>query len=153
MHARLAQAERDRECLALAENVGSVATWSIHRRTRKVVWSDRVFEIHARDKTVGPPNLDEAIAYFHPDDRARVESIVLRALGTGSPFHIDARLIDEQGVEKSVMSRGICHTGYDGYVEELFGVFFETRPSRSYAVFGNEDLNTLALEEDYHADT
>lgn len=152
LQARLTAAERDRACLTLAENVGSVATWIVDKRTGTLFWSDRVYAIHGRDKAKGTPELEAAIDYYHPDDRERVRKTVEEAISSGSPFHLDARLIDEQGVEKSVISRGICTVGQDGEVVELFGVFFETTPTRSFAVLGNEDLNTLSLEEDYHAD-
>tara|TARA_B100000678_G_scaffold4582_1_gene3976 strand:- start:316 stop:861 length:546 start_codon:yes stop_codon:yes gene_type:complete len=152
VHVRLAQAERDRACLALAENVGSVATWMVDLRTQKVFWSDRVFAVHGRDKTAGTPPLAAAIDYYHPEDRERVRKTFDNAVMSGSPFHIDARIIDEQGVEKQIMSRGICTFGPDGKATELFGVLFEAPESKSFAAFGNEDLNTLALEEDYRAD-
>jgi len=150
LHSRLARAERDRRFLSLAENVGSVATWIVDNRTGKVTWSDRVFDIHGRDKAAGPPDIADAIDYYHPDDRERVQDTINKALETGSPFLLDARIIDEQGVEKSVVSRGICNVGHDGSVEEVFGVFFEISASRSFAVSGTEDLNTLALQHDCH---
>tara|TARA_R100001224_G_scaffold102909_2_gene75333 strand:- start:137 stop:628 length:492 start_codon:yes stop_codon:yes gene_type:complete len=152
MHTRLAQAERDRACLALAENVGSVATWMVDLRTRTVFWSDRVFAVHGRDKAAGTPPLDAALDYYHPDDRERVRKTFDKAAVSGGPFYVDARIIDEQGVERHIMCRGICNLGADGKPTELFGVLFEAPEARSFGTFGNEDLNTLALEEDYPAD-
>ena len=152
MHAALARGERDRACLALAENVGSVATWMVDLRTRKVFWSDRVFAVHGRDKAAGTPPLDAAIDYYHPEDRERVKKTFDKAAAAGSPFYLDARIIDEQGVQKHIMSRGICNLGPDGRAVELFGVLFEAPESRSFETLRNEDLNTLALEEDYRAD-
>ena len=152
MYAKLLQAERDRACLALAENVGSVATWAVDLRTRELFWSDRVFAVHGRSKDAGLPPLDTTIDYFHPEDRERARKTYARAVVSGGPFYLDARIIDEQGVEKHIMCRGICNLGPDGNAVELFGVLFEPPESRTFATFGNEDLNTLALEEDYHAD-
>ncbi|MEL7690947.1 PAS domain-containing protein [Citromicrobium bathyomarinum] len=96
--------------------------------------------------------LDDAIDYYHPDDRARVRETFDSAVASGSPFHLDARIIDEQGVERPIMSRGICNFGPDGKPVELFGVLFDAPDTRPFTTFGNEDLNTLSLEEDYHAD-
>ena len=152
LQTRLARAERDRACLALAENVASVATWMVDLRTQKVYWSDRVFAVHGRPKAAGTPPLDAAIDYYHPEDRARVRKTFDDAVLSGSPFHLDARIIDEQGVEKPIMSRGICNFGPDGKAVELFGVLFESPDARPFSTFGNEDLNTLSLEEDYHAE-
>ena len=152
LQVRLAQAERDRACLALAENVASVATWMVDLRTQKVFWSDRVFAVHGRPKAAGTPPLDDAINYYHPDDRARVRETFDSAVASGSPFHLDARIIDEQGVERPVMSRGICNLGPDGNAVELFGVLFDAPDARPFTAFAHEDLNTLSLEEDYHAD-
>lgn len=152
LQVRLAQAERDRACLALAENVASVATWMVDLRTQKVFWSDRVFAVHGRDKAAGTPPLDAALDYYHPDDRERVRKTFDKAAVSGGPFYVDARIIDEQGVERHIMCRGICNLGADGKPTELFGVLFEAPEARSFGTFGNEDLNTLALEEDYPAD-
>ncbi len=139
MEARLNEAERDRACLALAENVGSVATWSVDNRTNKLYWSDRLFAIHGRDKDKGTPDLDSAIDYYHPEDRIKVRRTVSRALAEGRPFHFQARIIDENGIEKSIMSRGICHVGHDGEVDQVFGVAFETAHTISIADFGNDN--------------
>jgi len=50
------------------------------------------------------------------------------------------------------MSRGICNLGPDGNAVELFGVLFDAPDARPFTTFAHEDLNTLSLEEDYHAD-
>ena len=143
--------ERHRVWLALAEDVGAVATWSLSVATGKLTWSDRVFAIHARNMAAGAPTLEEAIDYYHPEDREMVRYSLGRAVELGGPFEIKARLIDENGRENAVVARGICKVGSNGAVDEIFGVFITTAPSISIGAYGNDNPEQDVLENGYRA--
>ncbi|GAB5349795.1 PAS domain-containing protein [Alteriqipengyuania sp. 357] len=143
--------ERDQAWLALAEDVGAIATWSLSVARQEITWSDRVFAIHARDKAEGTPTLGEAIGYYHPEDRDMVRENLDRSLEVGCPFEIRARLVDENALEKTVIARGVCKVGPTGEVAELFGVLMTTAPSISINDVGNDNPEQDFIESGYRA--
>lgn len=110
--------------IEIIEEVAEVGTWEIDVVSGKLRWSDRVFEIHGRPITKGTPVLEDAIHYFHPADRQRVEMLVEQAMLNGEDYEFRARLIDERGETRQVLSRAMirfekgCATG-------VFGAFIE----------------------------
>ena len=60
------------------------------------IWSESMYEIHRLEQ--GPrPTLELLLRYKHPDDRARVEGILRKAMADGQPFTYRHRLIDAEG--------------------------------------------------------
>ena len=110
--------------LEIVECIAEVGTWEIHPDTGIVDWSPHVFAIHSRDPGRGLPMLHEAIGYYHPDDRAMVVEAVRRALDEGEDFEFHARIIDESGRLRHVLSRGAARFRADK-VTGVFGSFVE----------------------------
>lgn len=117
--------ERCRLTLELSEDVGRFGSWHLNVATNVVKWSDYIFDMHERRHSLGNPPLENAIHYYHPDDRSMVQSAVQRALGEGEDFEFRARIITEQGNELPVLSRGTCQIGKDGSVLGIFGCFVD----------------------------
>lgn len=120
---REARLELDRCQLTLeiSEDVGRFGSWHLDVRTNTVKWSDYVFDMHERRHSLGHPPLENAIHYYHPEDRPMVESAVVRALNEGVDFEFRARILTEKGNELPVLSRGTCQIGGDGKVLGIFG--------------------------------
>lgn len=117
--------ERLQNSLDLAETVGRVGTWTLDRKTETVEWSDQVFWIHERPFHRGMPTLEEALGYYHPDDRQLVADHVERALANGEDFEFRARLITDQGRTRQVLSRSMCQFDRNGEVIGAFGSFID----------------------------
>lgn len=115
---RIAEANR---MLGLAERVAQVGHWHLSLLGQKVFWSPEVLRIHGvtLDRT---PTLDEALGFYHPDDRARVTAIVASAMRTGKPFKFEARIIRGDGETRHIVSRGQPELGQDGEPTSIFGV-------------------------------
>jgi PAS domain-containing protein len=112
--------------IQMAEKIGGVGSWLLDVKTQKLTWSSRVFAIHQRPEEMGVPGLDEAINYYHPEDRDRVQRVVTISMDTGQDYEFRARLITDLGTEKSVISQASCITDDRGQVTAVFGVFVET---------------------------
>ena len=82
-----------------------------------------MFEIHGLAPGKGAPSLEEAIGYYHKDDRAEVEAAVSKALEDGTPFQFQLRLIRKDGEEIKVEASGAPITDEDGNVQSVVGVF------------------------------
>ncbi|WP_339691711.1 PAS domain-containing protein [uncultured Parasphingorhabdus sp.] len=117
--------ERCQLTLEISEDVGRFGSWHMNAATNVVRWSDYIFDMHERRQSLGNPMLENAISYYHPNDRHMVESAVQLALEEGEDFEFRARIITEQGNELPVLARGTCQIGGDGKVLGIFGCFVD----------------------------
>lgn len=114
--AQRANIARIRVSVELSEDVGRFGTWHLNVKTREVEWSDYVFDMHRRPKLMGAPTLEQAIGYYHDDDRGAVDQAVRRAMEQGEDFEFRARIVTESGQELAVLARGTCQFDRDGTV-------------------------------------
>ncbi|MDV6330939.1 PAS domain-containing protein [Asticcacaulis sp. 201] len=116
--------ERSEGYLALVEKLARVGHWHVDLKTRETYWSPEVYAIHGCDPAAGKPQLDEAINFYHPDDRDSVVLEITEALQTGEPFGFRKRLIRrDRGDIRIVDSVGVGQFDASGTPVALFGVF------------------------------
>jgi len=111
--------------LEISEDVGRFGSWHLDAKTNQVKWSDYIFDMHERRHSLGYPMLENAIHYYHPDDRPMVQEAVSRALEEGQDFEFRARILTENDNELPVLARGTCQIGGDGDVIGIFGCFVD----------------------------
>lgn len=109
----------------LAAMVGKVGTWTLDSKTERITWSDEVYKIHSRPKHIGPPTLEQALGFYHHEDRQIVADMVEKALQNGSGFEFRARVITEHDTIRTVLGRGICQFDRRGNVKGVFGAFID----------------------------
>lgn len=117
---------RTQDSLSAAEKLAGIGSWSIDVSNQALHWSPRVFEIHKRNPELGPPDLQNAIDCYHPDDRQRVTEAVGMAMRHAEEFEFTARLVFADGTETHVVTRGMCQTDVSGDVIAVYGIFIET---------------------------
>lgn len=121
------QAEREQgelvETLKLAEDLAGIGSWRLDVASGRVRWSDEVYRIHGVDPETFDPSLDDAISFYHPDDRQAVLEWCSKAIETGEPGEFRLRLVRADGEERIVVSRCRPEKGIDGRTRVLFGVF------------------------------
>ena len=109
--------------LQMAERVAGLGHWRLEVATGKVHWSSEVYRIHGVDPAVFDPSYDDAIAFYHPDDRQTVRDWVAAALETGVCSDFRLRLIRADGEQRTVVSQCIAERDIEGRIIALFGVF------------------------------
>ncbi len=107
----------------MAESMSQVGHWSIDVASGTLFWSPEVYRIHGLDPEVHRPRLEEAINYYAPEDRARVNQAVELAMAANQAWQFDADLITASGGRVRVRAAGECHLNSDGEVKTIFGVF------------------------------
>ncbi|MGV9008685.1 PAS domain-containing protein [Brevundimonas sp.] len=121
------RAEREQgelvETLKLAEDLAGIGSWRLDVESGRVRWSDEVYRIHGVNPQTFDPSLDDAIGFYHPDDRQAVLEWCSKAIETGEPGEFRLRLIRADGEERIVVSRCRPEQGGDGRTQVLFGVF------------------------------
>lgn len=82
------------ERLLQAQALGNIGNWEFDIETQKINWSDEVYILYQRDKTLGPPSIDEEASYYAPEETARLRELASRTIegGEESQCDITARL-------------------------------------------------------------
>ncbi|WP_436344009.1 PAS domain-containing sensor histidine kinase [Natronorubrum sp. FCH18a] len=88
--------ERTHELLEKAERIADVGGWEINTETRRVFWTEHLFEILGIPDDEEPP-LDEALNVYHEEDRPIIENAVEEALDSGESFDVEVRFITPDG--------------------------------------------------------
>ncbi len=96
--------EQIRDFFTRAERLGNLGAWEINR-DGNLVWTDGVARIHEVDEAF-EPTIEEALDFYHSEDRDRVEQAVIDARESGEPYRLEARLITAKGNERWVWVSG-----------------------------------------------
>jgi len=121
-HSRI-ELQRSNALLTLAETTSGVGRWRYLIATGEVEWSDEVYRIHGVTRETFDPNLDDAVAFYHPDDRDRVTSGLAHSAATGEDSAFQLRIITQSGQQRDVLARGACELDPDGKPFAIAGVF------------------------------
>ncbi len=117
------EADARNALMAAAQKLTRVGYWRYDADEGTLDWSDQIFEIHGLDPRTGPPTLDAAVEYYHPDDRARVRATLDAALREKRDYDLVARVVRGDGAIR--LSRAIAQVQTDaaGRLVGLFGAF------------------------------
>ncbi|NBU28662.1 MAG: PAS domain S-box protein, partial [Caulobacteraceae bacterium] len=121
-HSRI-ELQRSNALLTLAETMSGVGRWRYLIATGEVEWSDEVYRIHGVTRETFDPNLHDAVAFYHPDDRERVTSGLAHSAATGEDSAFQLRIITQSGQQRDVLARGACELDPDGKPFAIAGVF------------------------------
>jgi PAS domain S-box-containing protein len=116
--------QEQRRKLALAESMAGVGHWSVDLKTETIFWSDEVYRIHGVSRETYQPTLNSAIAFYVPEDRAKVTEVVIKAAAHGGTYGFRLRLVrvSDQAV-RVVSCTAEAALGPDDTAEQIFGVF------------------------------
>ncbi len=91
--------QRSKALLDAAGRMAKVGGWELDAKTLEVTWTDETYHIHELPLDYRPP-LEEAINFFHPQDRSRLEKAIERALKHGEPYDMEIRFITAKGKKR-----------------------------------------------------
>jgi len=95
--------------------------WEVDAKTLEVIWTEEIYRIHEVPLDQKPP-LQEAINFYHPDDRPKLETAIQKALEHGEPYDLEIRFITAKG--KHLWTHTICKPIIvDGNTVKLTGTF------------------------------
>ena len=114
--------ERDR-LLAMAEIMSGVGHWSYDITTGAVRWSDEVYAIHGLDRATFDPMVDDAVSFYHPEDRPVLQAQLARSIETGEGYDFQLRINRADGALRHVTAKATCERDSAGKVISMFGVF------------------------------
>lgn len=107
--------------LKVTGNIAKVGGWELDVQTKKVSWTEETYRIHEVPLDY-EPSLEEAINFFHPEDRGKLTKAIECALERGEPYDFQLRFITGKG--KELWTRAVCEPEIvDGKVVKLKGIF------------------------------
>lgn len=88
---------RSEERLRLPTQSGKFGVWDFDVASSEVFWTDSLYAIHGVDPDTFPCTLESFSSLVHPDDRARVQESVRRALEQDMPYELEFRAVRPDG--------------------------------------------------------
>jgi PAS domain S-box-containing protein len=98
--------ERALEDLEEAQRIARVGSWSWDPDGQEASWSAQMYEIFGRDAADGPATGAAFFESVHPQDRDRARAGHARTFGGGEAFELDYRIVDGNGVRRTVHALG-----------------------------------------------
>ena len=115
------QLRKNKMLLDAAGSIARLGGWELDAETLDVTWTEETYRIHEVPLDHKPP-LQEAIDFYHPSDRKKLQEAIQRALESGEPFDLELRFITAKG--RHLWTRSICEPQVDnGRTVKLVGVF------------------------------
>ncbi len=103
---RVIQALRQsEERLGETARIAKLGGWEIDLQGNTLAWTEETFRIHELD-TQRPPDVAEAVLFYHPDDQYKVAAAVKRSIESGETFDFEARLITAKKNQRWVRAIG-----------------------------------------------
>lgn len=121
--------EREREArdrlLEQIEGMAGIGHWTLDSRTTTTAWSPSVYAIHGMDPSGPSPTYEQAVAAYEPEHRLELDALVKRALATGEPFALQARIRRPDGSVRYVKTHGEARRDDSNVIVGLAGVFMD----------------------------
>ncbi|WP_226482067.1 PAS domain S-box protein [Natrinema amylolyticum] len=120
---REARLERTTHMLEQSQRLANVGAWEldVSEEPYKPRWTAEVHRIHglSPDEEI---DLDQALEFYHPEDRSLIEEAVERAIEDGEPYDLEVRLLTDEGELQWVRTIGES-VEENGEVVKLRGSF------------------------------
>ncbi len=104
----------EHELLRKAEALSGKGGFAIDTATCTLCWTPQTFRLHGLTPTEPQPNLDQALGFIHPDDRARWHAGFERALNEGRDFDLEGLMLPAAGEPSRVRAVGRCEPAGPG---------------------------------------
>ena len=96
---------RNEDLLASTERLANTGGWELDIETGDTRWTDGTYDIYglAPDAEL---TKQEAIEFYHPEDRGEIKRLIERCLDTGESYEATLRLIDADDQLRWVLTNG-----------------------------------------------
>lgn len=119
------RALRSETYLAEAQKLSHTGSWEWFIDSRKIVWSDEMFDIFGINPAETEPSQVLVLHRVHPKDRQRVKSEIERAVRQYSSFQIECRIVLPGGALKHLEALGDPVKNTSGRSREYVGAVMD----------------------------
>lgn len=89
-----------------SQRINKIGAWELDLNKNITHWTDEVYTIHELPLDF-EHNLENAIDFYHPDDRELISTVLNNTISTGENFDITCRIITAKGNLKWVRVTGV----------------------------------------------
>ncbi|MDP3396899.1 MAG: PAS domain S-box protein, partial [Methanoregula sp.] len=114
------------ENLKEAHHLAHIGTWDWIMATDTVIWSEELYTIFRRDRSLPAPTYAEHPRFYSPASWEQLNDAVTRALTTGEPYNLELEMIRSDGSTRWVNALGGVKrdgnkkiTGLHGTVQDI----------------------------------
>ncbi|MBA3395065.1 MAG: PAS domain S-box protein, partial [Deltaproteobacteria bacterium] len=100
-----ASLQRSEALLEMGSRVGRFGAWSVALPGLQLTWSRETRELHEVDDDY-VPTVDTAVAFYVPEDRARIAAAIERCVSDGTPFDLELEITTARGRRRAVQAIG-----------------------------------------------
>ncbi|MGD1806966.1 PAS domain S-box protein [Dapis sp. BLCC M126] len=114
-----------REALAEIQRISHIGSWQLDVATKKISWSEELFEIFGFDPANLEPTYTEYFQYIAPEDRVPLQQCFEEAIAYGTSYKIDLKISRTDGITRYIELRGEGIKDWAGNVIKVFGTVFD----------------------------
>jgi PAS domain S-box-containing protein len=112
--------------------------------TNALHWDDRLMELFGYTRETFAEHIDSFSARLHPDDRARVEAAIARAVEHCGDYEADYRVVHPGGTVRWVAARGRVLCDSEGNPVRMLGAAYDTTDVHNAAEHLGRVLETMS---------
>ena len=127
---------RSEAALRESQRLAGVGSWEWDPVADIVTWSDELYRIAGRDRSLPPPRYVEHDRLYTPESLALLGPMVMRALESGEPYEIELEMMAGDGIHRWIIARGEAIRDSSGRVVKLRGTGQDVTERRE----GREEL-------------
>ena len=119
---RDAELQRSKGFLERAQESAAIGGWEIDLEADSLRWTEEVYRIHDLPLDT-PVSIDEAVEFYHPDDRQTLEAAFERLTTDGESYDLELRIVTAEDRVRWVRTVGDPQFDEEGEVVGVVGVF------------------------------
>lgn len=100
--------------LSESQRVAKIGSWSWDIVNNTLDWSDEAFRRFDKDPETFTPTVEYFVSLIHPDDKASIEKAMQDTLINDTTYHIQPRIINENGRQWVLEGYGIVERDVNG---------------------------------------
>ncbi|MEL6461572.1 MAG: PAS domain S-box protein [Cyanobacteria bacterium J06621_15] len=105
-----------------AERIARIGSWSWDLTTDETWWSKQFYRFTNRDKGNSIPKIETISQFIHPDDRKRINQLIINAIEKGIPYETEFRFIRSDGSIGYAFSCGKIERDTKGNIIRFYGI-------------------------------
>jgi PAS domain S-box-containing protein len=113
--------QESESALREAQNLAKIGTWKWDLRTGVHWWSDEIYLIYGRDRSLPPASYPEVQIFFTPESWTHLSNSVEKGLAEGDSYECDAEVVRPDGSHRWITARGKALRDADGNIINLHG--------------------------------
>lgn len=124
--------EINKNRLLQAQEIAHLGSWEVNLQTQKSVWSDEAYRIYGIEPGDHNIQFDKWIEFIHPDDKAAIMPVLLKARESNSGYTITHRIVRPDGSIRHVRHVTLFDRMVGMEPTTIFGVVQDITDSKTY---------------------